>query len=193
MSIAIYSGPALGYAHGEGITRPVVITQFGGGAEQRSTRSGRSYRTYPGGWVGLEASERDAVDAFFVARGGMAESFLWRNDDPTCADPFHREAVSFGPSVDTVLIYSLPTGASEYAGDYPLTAPLVVTKDGTVVTATTATEARTVTLAGNPGAAHVLAASYLFYRRVRLDGPLNWTRGEHGLWGAPATFREVPS
>lgn len=194
MSVLVYSGPAPLYAYGVSLSRPVVITQFGQQNEQRSTRSGRTWRTWNFPWAGLTGQEKRAVDAFFVGQGGQATSFYWRDENPDADDPFFRYAIALGNSVAAQTVFALPSGTSEYAGDWPLAdGHAVLRSDGTPVATTTAqTDARTLTAGAAPGAGHVMTADYLFYRRFRLDTPYSWARGEHGLWSTSAIFREVP-
>lgn len=192
MSLAVFACRLPAYAFSVQPSRPSVVAQFGQQVEQRATRSNRTFRAFPYAWQGLTDAEYAALDEFFVARGGIAGSFLWRDPSPDSALPWHREGISLGSSVNGTTVYSLPTGVSEYAGDYPLNdVHLVVRKAGTIVTATAQTDDRTITLAANPGTGSALTADYWFYRRVRLDQWAPFARADHGLWAGALTFREV--
>lgn len=195
MSLAIFNYPLPAYAYSVGLVRPGIVTQFGGQTEQRSSRSGRTYRTFPYVWAALTDAEKVAFDAFFVAQSMTLTSFLWRDPSDGPAEVFYRDGVSCGTSTLTQTVFSLPTGASEAAGDYPVAdARAALFSNGVqVATTTVQTDARTLTAGVAPGSGKTITAAYAFYRRVRLDQPYTWARGDTGLWSTQATFREVPA
>lgn len=194
MSLNVFYGPLPRYAYGIQLTRPAIVTTFGSQTEQRATRSGRTYRIFPYAWEGLSDAEKVALDTFFIGQSMTVTSFLWRDPVPTAAEAWSRTGASLGTAIAAQVLFSLPTGASEHAGDYPLSTGVVLKADGAVVTASAVgTDARTITASSAPGVGKVMTADYNFYRRVRLDQPYAWSRGEHGLWSTAASFREVPS
>lgn len=194
MSMAVYQVPVPAYSFGQVLERPVVLSRYGQQTEQRSTRSGRTYRLWNLTWQGLTDAERAILDAFYVARGGTSESFLWRNPDPTDPDPWYRQAVALGTSIALQTVFNLVSGTSEFGGDYPVDdAGAILKSDGAVIAKTVQVDARTMTASVAPGAGHTITADYRLYRRVRFDGPLQWGKGDHGLWGTAGSFREVPA
>lgn len=195
MSLNVFSGPLPTYAYSVGLVRPAVVTSYGSQTEHRAARSSRTFRTFPYVWSGLTDAEKVALDSFFIGQSMTVTSFLWRDPSPdNVAEPFVRSGVSCGTSTLTQTVFSLPTGASEAAGDYPLSVGAVLKSNGTPVTvASVDTDARTITASVAPGASKTMTADYAFYRRVRLEAPYVWARGDSGLWSTSATFREVPS
>lgn len=192
MSLAVFAYPIPSYAYGATLSRPFVLTRFGGQNEQRGSRSGRMFRSWGLSFEGLDEAERAGLDAFYVARSGQVDSFLWRNPDPRDSENWCRVGVALGASVALQVLFPLPTGASEYAGDYPLDdVRTVLRDDGVAITRTVQTDNRTLTAGAAPAGSSVMTADYCFARRVRFDGPLVWAKGDHGLWSCAASLREV--
>ena len=193
MPISVYGGPLPVYAHSIEVSRPGVVVSYGAQTEHRATRSSRTWRRFPYAWAGLTGAEKSAMDAFFIGIGLQRDSFLWRDPSPDAEEPFTRTAIALGTAVAAQVVFSLPTGASEYAGDYPLS-PATLYSDGVkVATTTVQTDDRTLTANSAPGVGKVITADYPFYRRVRLESGLTWARDDSGRWGTSLVFREVPA
>lgn len=194
MSLSIFTGPMPAFAHTVEPIRPGIVTAFGSQTEQRSTRSSRTYRRFPYSWLGLDAAAVEAMDTFFTALGMSATSFLWRDPDPDVAYLFNRAGVALGTGTGAKTVFALLAtgeGGGDYAADDGRTVLMV---NGSSVSRTVQTDARTITASAAPANGTTVTASYAFYRRVRLDAPYVWTKDrESGLWSTSATFREVPS
>lgn len=189
MALAIFSAsytPLQPYGFGD--DRPFVVAKLSGGAEQRAAVLSRPLRTFR---ILLKklATDREAIDAFFAARGVRIESFLWKD-----LKDYARTGVTLVPSPGdgATTAFSLPKTGT-YAGDYPIDqAGTLLKVAGASVTRTVQTDARTLTAAVAPGAS-AITADYEYYRRVVLDQPYRWDERAYGHFWTELALREVPS
>ncbi len=199
MSIAVWSpvvhgSPQLaGYGHSD--ARAATVVKFTGGEyEQRARRAPRRFRSYRV-TLRCEAAQRAAVDAFFVARGYEAESFLFEDDSDHVNDSGrYARGVAMGTAVAAQVAFPIPS-ASDAGGYYPKdVAATVLYANGVAVAKTVSTDTRTLTASVAPGASVVMTADVWFSRRVRLDGTYGWSPvNDPAVWEASMTWVEVPA
>ena len=167
MSLAVFSSPTPIEPYRGAPLRETTIVRFAGaGSEGRASPTSREFWR----WVlrfRLTDANLATLAAFFLARGQQGTSFLWK---PLKAVEYARTAIALGTSTLTQTVFSLPT-SGQYAGDYPVDdANCILKSDGTPISKTVQTDARTITAAVAPGSGHVITADYYRYARVRLDG-----------------------
>lgn len=169
--------------------REITTTPIGPGShEKRVLRSAKRMRTFRVPLV-VEPAEQALVDAFFVARGYEAESFLY-------LDPYDqvRFGVSLGASIAAQVNFLVYAAVPAQGGDYPINeAASLILDDGTSVARTVDTDNQRFVITA-PGAGSAMTASYRFYKRVRLLGTFRWQiLGDGAAFGTQLTLREVPA
>ena len=190
---SIHGAPQLaGYSHSD--ARTMLAVRLTGEYEQRARRSPRRFRSYRL-TIRADATQRAAADAFFVARGYEAESFLFEDDSDHVGDAGrYAKGVAMGTAIAAQVAFVIPT-AGDVGGYYPRdVAATVLYGNGAAVAKTVTTDSRTLTANSAPGAGVVMTADVWFYRRVRLDGPYSWSPvGDPGVWEASMSWLEVPA
>lgn len=193
MALAVLSAtyvPLHPYHYGD--ERPVLVARMSGGAEQRAATLSRRLRTYRLGFRTVAAT-RLAIDDFFEARGYSLESFLWKD-----LKDYARTGVTLVPAVGdgAETVFSLPkTGIN--GGDYPIDQASTLLKVAGVsvgANRTVQTDARTITATGGaPAGGAAITADYEYYKRVRLDGTVQWAEPVFGVFTTEISLVEVPS
>lgn len=158
--------PLAGYTYGE--DTPHVVFMDGAVGQTVRRRIGPTLRRYNLS-IALTNSERVTLDAFLRAREHMGTAFYWT--DP--AD-HARTAVALGAGNGVKTVFSLPSG--ETLLDYPINdANAILKVNGTPVSRTVQTDARTITAAVAPAGGTTVTCDYHYCRIVRLGAPLEWT------------------
>lgn len=192
MSLAVFTWtPAHPYTYRN--RRRVSAIRFAGSeAEQRVQLSSRALRRWTLPFhVSAASGYREAIDAFLLARGLGAESFLWRD-----LRDYARTGVSVSPTSDgATLAFALPTTGEE-AGDYPVNDSNVKLYRAGVLnggTLSAGTDARTIITTSAPaGGGAAMTADYWFYKRVRLAvEEYEWSEAVYGVFRTTLEFEEV--
>lgn len=191
MSLAVFTWtPAHPYSWRP--RRPVAAIRFAGSAaEQRVQLYARTLRRWSLPFhVDAASGYREAIDAFFVARGFSSESFLWRD-----LHDYARTGIALAPVSDgSTLTFALPS-TGEYAGDYPINDSHVKLYRAGVLnggTLSAGTDARTIITTSAPaGGGAAMTADYWYYKRVRLASEYEWSADVHGVFRTVLEFEEV--
>lgn len=189
MSLAIFTFTPR-HPVGYRLRRPSRTYSFAGSqSEQRVSLASRTLRVYR--WpfrVSAASGTREALDAFFVARGGSGESFLVKD-----LKDYARTGVVLEPptSDDVETVFSLPT-SGELAGDYPIDdANAILYRAGVAAAKTVQTDARTLTAAVAPLTGGAMTADYWYRRRVKFAEDLEWSEPVFGTFECEVVLEEV--
>lgn len=189
MSLAVWTSTWVPlHPYGSGDSRPTVVARMSGGGEQRASVLSRELRRYEMRFR-VTTTVKQAIAAFFTARGQTLESFLFKD-----LKDYARTGVTPSPATGNgvATVFTLPLTGT-YAGDYPIDDGNAILKaGGSPVTKTVQTDARTMTAAAAPGAS-AITMDYHYYRRVRLESAFAWSEPIYGVWEASFALVEVPS
>ena len=128
--------PLAGYSYERDIACATLMD--GGAGESVRRQIGPTLRRYTLS-ISSTNSERSTIDAFFLARTYVKDAFYW-------SDPIEhtRTAVALGTGTGAQTVFSIPSG--ETLLDYPINDATGILKvNGTPVSATVQTDARTIT------------------------------------------------
>lgn len=163
-------------------TRAQNVARFAGVGESRSATASRVLRAWSHSFR-VNRADRDAIEDFFEDLG--AASFLWKP-----YDGYNRYGASIGTGDGAEANFTLPT-TGKTAGDYPLTAPLVLYANGTPAAGSVVTDTQTFTFDAAPTDTHVLTADYELYRRVKIVSGVSWDDTNPPTFDGTARFQEV--
>jgi len=159
------------YSYIEDIEFATEITKFRGTVEQRRARRSVGIRTFSLNYKLLDQSEIDEIWAFYIARNGIFEAFLYRNYPNDYQITNETLGYSPGDSTNVDFYFNYyPVQPSVVTLNPPAVAPKIYV--ATVLQTsgyTIDTDNRKVTFSSAPTGA--ITADYEYYRRVRFVQP----------------------
>jgi len=167
VSIAIFTEiPRVGGR--DGGNQFTAALNYSGGGEQRAKTQSRKFSRFTMDFK-RDTAGRALIDEFFDDRDDELEAWFWR------LSSWSRAAYSLPAAVAAQTVYPIPTGKPN-GGDYPLDNVNAILKlDGSPVTKTVQTEARTMTASVGATGGELVTIEYDFYRLFRLEAPFEWT------------------